>query len=591
MIKKRIEKLLELMEKNDIDAYIIPSSDDHQSEYVANYFKSRAFISGFTGSAGTVCITRKNGHGLWTDGRYFLQASNELKGSGIELYKMGMPGVKNYDEWLVENLDENSTIACDGKVFSISQIEGMKKKCLSKNIEVKAEYDLIDKIWNDRPSLPKNEIFHHELKYSGKTIDEKLNEVRVKMKENHVNYYILSSLDDIAWTFNLRGSDVEYNPVFLSYAVITDENAILYTGKEKISDELIKKLEESDIIIKEYKAIYDDVKEINDKRVLLSKDAVNYNIYNNISKSNNFVFKRNITTDLKAIKNSTEQENMKNCFARDGVAMVKFMKWLEENVPSNGVTEISAQEKLSDFRSKEDYYKDDSFGSISGYQSNGAIIHYAASEETCKTLKAEGFYLIDSGGQYLDGTTDITRTIALGELTSEQVRDYTLVLKGHIELSKVKFLEGTYGSNLDILARKPLWDCGFNYNHGTGHGVGYFLNVHEGPQRVARKPSNVILKPGMFMSNEPGIYRAGEYGIRLENLVIVKKDEKTDFGQFMKFENLTLCPFDLNAIDVELLDQCHIDWINSYHKEVYDKLSPCLNDNEAEWLKNKTREI
>ena len=591
MIKNRINQLIQLMEEKNIDAYIIPSSDFHQSEYVANYFKSRAYISGFSGSAGTVCILKDGTHGLWTDGRYFLQAEKELNGSGIKLFKMDTEGVKNYDDWLVNYLSEKSTVAFDGRTLSIKDVENLKKKFELKDIKIKTNEDLIDLIWRDRPSLPKGKIIEHVVDYSGKTHNEKLTEIRDIMQEKNADYYILSSLDDIAWTFNLRGSDIDYNPIFLAYAVFTQDAAILYLDENKLSDELSDELAKKKIIIKGYDEIFNDVKGITSANILLSPSKVNYEIYTKIDDSNPLIKEEDLTTKMKALKNEAEEKNMENCFVRDGVAMVKFLKWLEETVPKKDITEIDAINKLSQLRSKEDLFVQDSFGYISAYQENAALPHYAAKEETCKTLKPEGFYLMDSGGQYFDGTTDITRTIALGELTPQQKKDYTLVLMGHIDLSRMSFLEGTYGSNLDIIARKPLWDHGYNYNHGTGHGVGYFLNVHEGPQRISRKPSNVTLKSGMVLSNEPGIYRQGEYGIRLENLVIVKNDYQTEFGEFMKFKNLTWCPFDLKAIDSSFMNKEQIKWLNNYHKEVYELLKDRLNQEAQEWLEEKTKPI
>ncbi len=591
MIKNRINQLIQLMEEKSIDAYIIPSSDFHQSEYVANYFKSRAYISGFSGSAGTVCILKDGTHGLWTDGRYFLQAEKELNGSGIKLFKMDTEGVKNYDDWLVNYLSEKSTVAFDGRTLSIKDVENLKKKFELKDIKIKTNEDLIDLIWRDRPSLPKGKIIEHVVDYSGKTHNEKLTEIRDIIQEKNADYYILSSLDDIAWTFNLRGSDIDYNPIFLAYAVFTQDAAILYLDENKLSDELSDELAKKKIIIKGYDEIFNDVKGITSANILLSPSKVNYEIYTKIDDSNPLIKEEDLTTKMKALKNEAEEKNMENCFVRDGVAMVKFLKWLEETVPKKDITEIDAINKLSQLRSKEDLFVQDSFGYISAYQENAALPHYAAKEETCKTLKPEGFYLMDSGGQYFDGTTDITRTIALGELTPQQKKDYTLVLMGHIDLSRMSFLEGTYGSNLDIIARKPLWDHGYNYNHGTGHGVGYFLNVHEGPQRISRKPSNVTLKSGMVLSNEPGIYRQGEYGIRLENLVIVKNDYQTEFGEFMKFKNLTWCPFDLKAIDSSFMNKEQIKWLNNYHKEVYELLKDRLNQEAQEWLEEKTKPI
>lgn len=591
MIKKRINQLIQLMEEKAIDAYIIPSSDFHQSEYVANYFKSRAFISGFSGSAGTVCILKDGMHGLWTDGRYFVQAEKELEGSGVKLFKMDTAGVKDYDDWLVDHLNEKSTVAFDGRTLSIKDVEKLKKKFELKDIHLKTDEDLIDEIWQDRPNLPNGKIIEHPVEYSGKTYDEKLSDIREAMKEKNADYYILSSLDDIAWTFNLRGSDVDYNPVFLAYAIFTNDAVILYLDDEKLSEALSNKLMNKKITIKDYQEIFKDVEAITSSNILLSPSKINYEIFTKIDDSNDLIKEADLTTKMKALKNEIEEKNMENCFIRDGVAMVKFLKWLEETVPNKDITEIDAIDQLSKLRSKEDLFVQDSFGYISGYKENAALPHYATKKETCKTLKTEGFYLMDSGGQYFDGTTDITRTIALGELTSQQKKDYTLVLMGHIDLAKISFLEGTYGSNLDIIARKPLWDYGYDYNHGTGHGVGYFLNVHEGPQRIARKPSNVTLKPGMVLSNEPGIYRQGEYGIRLENLVIVKNDYKSDFGQFMKFKNLTWCPFDLKAIDSSFMNDNQIKWLNNYHKEVYELLKDRLNQEEEKWLKEKTQPI
>jgi len=591
MIKKRINQLIQLMEEKAIDAYIIPSSDFHQSEYVANYFKSRAFISGFSGSAGTVCILKDGQHGLWTDGRYFVQAEKELEDSGIKLFKLDTQGVKNYDDWLVDHLSEKSTVAFDGRTLSIKDVEKLKKKFELKDISIKTDEDLIDEIWEERPNLPNGKIIEHSVEYSGKTYDEKLSEIIEVMKEKNADYYILSSLDDIAWTFNLRGSDVDYNPVFLAYAIFTKDAVILYLDDDKLSEELSNKLTNKKVTIKGYNEIFKDVEAITSANILLSPSKVNYEIFTKINDSNDLIKKEDLTTKMKALKNETEEKNMENCFVRDGVAMVKFLKWLEETVPKKDITEIDAINKLSKLRSKEDLFVQDSFGYISGYQENAALPHYSAKEETCKTLKPNGFYLMDSGGQYFDGTTDITRTIALGELTPQQKKDYTLVLMGHIDLTRMSFLEGTYGSNLDIIARKPLWDYGYDYNHGTGHGVGYFLNVHEGPQRIARKPSNVTLKPGMVLSNEPGIYRQGEYGIRLENLVIVKNDYKTAFGQFMKFKNLTWCPFDLKAVDSSFMNKEQIEWLNTYHKEVYELLKDRLNQEEQKWLKEKTKPI
>lgn len=591
MVKERIERLVKHMKKNNFDAYIIPSADFHQSEYVADHFKSRNYISGFTGSAGTVVITKENGHGLWTDGRYFLQAEEELKGSGIKLFKMNQPGVLSYEEWLVKILDEDATIGLDGRLFSIEQIENLKKELKRKNIIIDPSKDLIDEVWDDRPGLPEEAIFVHELKYAGKKIEEKINQVREKMEKKFIDINIISSLDDIAWLFNLRGNDVSNNPVFLSYALISKEEIYLYVNEKKLTQEAKKQLEKNNVIIKDYFQIFADVSKIKNKKILCSKKKTSEYMASQIDDSNAKVYSIDLTTHLKAQKNKVEIENLKNVFVKDGIAMVKFLYWLDQNVGKKVIDEVDADEKLQSFRKEQDLYQQDSFPYISGYQSNGAIIHYRAKKPSCAQLEGKGLYLIDSGGQYLDGTTDITRTVVLGDLTREEKTDYTLTLMGHIELAKAKFLEGTYGANLDILARKPLWDHGLDYKHGTGHGVGFFLNVHEGPQNIALPLKAVTLKEGMLTSNEPGMYRNGKHGIRLENLMLVQKSEKTDFGQFYTFETMTLCPIDKRGIDPKLMTKDQLKWINDYHKQVYQKLNDALSSDEQLWLKEMTEEM
>jgi len=591
MIKERIESLLKHMTENNFDAYIIPSADFHQSEYVAEYFKARNFISGFTGSAGTVVITKEKGHGLWTDGRYFLQAAEELEGSGIKLFKMHQPGVLSYEKWLVKNLKEEATIGLDGRLFSIDQIETLKKELKQKDIEIDASKDLINEIWMNRPDLPEEKIFVHDLKYAGKTIEEKVSQVREKMAEKYIDAYMISSLDDIAWLFNLRGNDVSNNPVFLSYTIMTKDTVNLYVNEEKLTVEAKEQLESSQVTIKEYSQIFKDVAMLKDKKILCSKKKTSEYMANQINESNEVVYGIDLTTHLKAQKNEVEIENLKNVFVKDGIAMVKFLHWLDKNIDQMTIDEVAADEKLQSFRKEQDLYKQDSFPYISGYGSNGAIIHYRAKKESCSKLEAKSLYLIDSGGQYLDGTTDITRTVVLGDLTTEEKTDFTLTLMGHIELSKAQFLEGTYGSNLDILARKPLWDHGLDYKHGTGHGVGFFLNVHEGPQNIALPLKAVTLKEGMLISNEPGMYRDGKHGIRLENLVLVQKSRKTDFGQFYRFETMTLCPIDFRGIDQALMTEDQIKWLNAYHERVYEALKHDLSSDEKTWLKKMTKEI
>jgi len=591
MVKERIQGLLKHMADHNFDAYIIPSADFHQSEYVAEHFKSRNFISGFTGSAGTVVITKENGHGLWTDGRYFLQAEEELKDSGIKLFKMHQPGVLSYEKWLEKNLKEEATIGLDGRLFSIAQIESLKKELKHKNISIDSSKDLVHEIWINRPGLPKEDIFVHELKYAGKTTQEKVSQVREKMAEKYIDYYIISSLDDIAWLFNLRGNDISNNPVFLSYAVITKDQVYLYVNAEKLTDQAREQLQNSHVIIKDYNEIFNDIALLKDQKILCSKKKTSEYMKSQIHNSNKLLYSTDLTTHLKAQKNEVEIKNLSNVFVKDGIAMVKFLYWLDQNIGKKVIDEVDADEKLQSFRKEQDLYKQDSFPYISGYGANGAIIHYRAKKETCSKLEPKGLYLIDSGGQYLDGTTDITRTVVLGELTDEEKIDFTLTLMGHIELAKAQFLEGTYGSNLDILARKPLWDHGLDYKHGTGHGVGFFLNVHEGPQNIALPLKAITLKEGMLISNEPGMYRDNKHGIRLENLILVQKSNKTDYGQFYRFETMTLCPIDLRGIKKEIMTRDQIKWLNNYHKRVYDELREGLTTDEQDWLLEMTKEI
>lgn len=590
-VDERISSLRNLMRERGIDAFIVPSDDNHGSEYVSEYFRTRQWISGFTGSAGTVVITLEEAH-LWTDGRYFLQGAKEIEGTSYVLEKLGEPGVKNHVEWLSDNLKSGSTVAFNGKVFTVAALNSLKGLLESKNINIKAEEDLFEKIWTDRPSMPKGKMFIHELKYTGKSLSEKLTMVREEMKKEGISDFILASLDDIAWLLNLRGADVPCNPVFLSYLLMDENNCTLYLDKEKVNAEISKYLEENSVKVKAYEDIVSDVAQLSEKSVV-TYDPTKTNVWIKDALGNNvkIVERRNITTDLKARKNEVELKNVENAMTKDGVAMVKFFTWLKKNIGNTEITEITAADKLTQFRSEREGFVDISFSTISGYGPNGAIIHYHATEENHSKLEPKSLYLIDSGAQYLDGTTDITRTLALGELTEEEKVDYTLVLKGNIALAMAKFLYGIAGCNLDILARKPMWDRGIDYKHGTGHGIGYLLNVHEGPQGIRKEISNVTLEEGMLISNEPGIYREGKHGIRLENIIAVAKDVETEFGKFMRFDVLTYCPFELEAIKVELLSCEEKQWLNNYHELVYNKLEAHLNEEERAWLKEATRAI
>ncbi|NFG19839.1 aminopeptidase P family protein [Clostridium botulinum] len=587
---EKIEKLREIMKKENIDYYVVPSGDFHQSEYVAEHFKSRAYITGFTGSAGTALIGREKGI-LWTDGRYFIQAEQQLKDSGIELYKMRIPGWPTLHEWLMENMKSGETVSFDGRLFSANEYKEFKKIKDKKDINIVMNKDLIEEIWNDKPELPKEKAFLHDIKYCGKSAKEKIEEVRVEMKKMGAQSYIISSLDDIAWLYNIRGNDVKDTPVVLAYAIVNEEKATLYIYKNKLSNEDQIKLNNEGIKIDEYNNIFEDVKDIKNS-VILDPNKVSGYIYTLINENVKVIEELNITTKLKAIKNSIEIENLKRCQIKDGVAMVRFLKWLKENVGKENITEVTVADKLLEFRSKGDLFVEESFGTIAGYKDHAAMMHYSATDESAYELKQEGILLVDSGGQYLDGTTDITRSFILGKLTDEEKKDFTLVLKSHINLMKAKFLKGTTGSNLDVLARTILWDEGMDYKCGTGHGVGFFLSVHEGPQSIRPVPNTVVLEPGMILTNEPGVYKEGKHGIRTENVMLVTNDIETDEGgEFYKFEVMSYCPMDIEGIDESLLTEAERKWLNTYHAETYAKLSPYLNDEEKNFLKNSTREI
>lgn len=583
----KLKKLRDVMKKYNINYYIIPSADPHQSEYVAEYYRGRAEVSGFTGSAGTLLVGEKEAK-LWTDGRYFIQAAEQLQGTGIDLMKMATPGYDTINQWVEKNIKENDTLGFDGSCYSTNQYKELLKIAKKNNFNINMDKDLLEEIWSDRPSLPEDKIFVHDEKYCGKSVKEKLSEVRKYMKENKVQNYLLTSLDDIAWLFNIRGNDILFNPVALSYAIITENEAKLYVNKTKVDDEVQSALKVQEVFIYEYNEIEDHVKQLNGN-TLIDPAKVNAKLYSLLSCT--IIERLNITTNLKAIKNEIEIANFENAHIKDGVAMVKFIKYLKDNIGKEKITEISASKKLSELRSQGELAKGDSFGTIAGYKEHAAMMHYSATPESDYELKPQGLFLVDSGGQYLDGTTDITRTFVLGDITEEEKRDFTLVLKGHINLAKAKFLKGSTGCNLDILARGPLWQYGLDYKCGTGHGIGFFLNVHEGPQSIRQNGNTVPLEPGMILTNEPGVYKEGKFGIRTENVMVVVKDEINDCGEFYKFDTISYCPIDLNGVKVELLNDDEKEWLNNYHKKVYDKLSPYLNEEEKELLKIETREI
>ena len=596
MIKQRIEKIRDLMKEKNIYAYIVPSSDYHQSEYVGDYFKSREFMSGFTGSAGTLIISMDEA-GLWTDGRYFIQAENELKDSGIKLFKMGEEGVPTIGEYLLEKLPKNSTLGFDGRVMSVKEGQSLANKLAFKGINIEYKYDLVNDIWEDRCSLPTEKAFLLGVEYSGESFSDKLYRIRAVMKEKKATTHILASLDDIAWLFNIRGRDVKSNPVVLSYAVISIDSVYLFIDKNKIGEDIRSELSKENVQIKGYEEVYEFIKNIDENEVvLIDTSKVNYAIYSNIPSNVQKIEERNPSILFKSIKNEIELKNIRNSHIKDGVAFTKFMYWLKNNIGKIEITEISATQKLEEFRREQDKFIEPSFSTIAAYKDHAAMMHYSATEESNYKLEPRDLFLVDSGGQYFDGTTDITRTIALGPIPENVRKDFTNVVRGMIRLSKAKFLYGCRGYNLDILARGPLWEEGIDYKCGTGHGIGFVLNVHEGPNGFRWKvrediDDTCILEEGMVTTNEPGVYVENSHGIRIENEIVVRKAEKNEYGQFMDFEVITFAPIDLDAIDESIILKDEKVYLNNYHKQVYDKISPYLNEEEKQWLKNYTREI
>lgn len=585
-ITNRLTVLRAIMIRKGISAFIVPSTDPHSGEYVPEYWETRKWISGFTGSAGTVVITLDKA-GLWTDSRYFLQAEEQLEGTGIILFKERVPGTPTIANWLGQVLQPNEKVGIDGWVNTVSEAENLILELKKYHLSLITIEDPFISLWQNRPSLPSEPIFILPETYSGRSCKEKLDLINNELQKSHANALLLSSLDEIAWTLNLRGKDVHCNPVFVSYLLITPQANTLYIYPEKINQEVMAYLEHQQIQTKPYTAIEQDLKDIQGMQFLLPS-TTNFTLYQTIATQNDIIRQTSPVTFLKAIKNETEIAGFHKAMKRDGVAMVRFLKWLKETVRTSQETEMSIDQKLYELRAEQDGFQGISFDTIAGYQEHGAIVHYEATPETSSQLKAEGLLLLDSGAQYLDGTTDITRTISLGPVTEEQKKDYTLVLKGFIALSTAEFPHGTCGTQLDILARQYMWKDGINYGHGTGHGVGHFLNVHEGPHQIRMNYVPAPLLPGMTITNEPGIYKAGKYGIRTENTMLVVPSRETEFGVFYKFEPLTLCPIDQEAILPEMLTTEEKAWLNQYHKNVYEALNPMLSEAEKQWLRNAT---
>ena len=589
-IKERMHALRMTFPPNYIKAFIIPSTDPHLSEYVAPHWMSREWISGFTGSAGTVVVLM-NEAGLWTDSRYFLQAAKELEGSGITLYKEMLPETPSITKYLSQKLKPGESVSIDGKMFSVQQVEQMKEELAAYSLQVDLFGDPLKRIWRDRPSIPNSPAFVYDIEYAGKSCEEKVAAIRAELTKKGAYALFLSALDEIAWTLNLRGNDVHCNPVVVSYLLITQDDVIYFISPEKVTKEVNEYLKEQHVKLKNYDEVETYLNTFTGRNILIDPKKTNFAIYSAINPKCNIIRGESPVALLKAIRNEQEIAGIHAAMQRDGVALVKFLKWLEEAVPSGKETELSVDRKLHEFRAAQPLYMGESFDTIAGYKEHGAIVHYSATPESDVPLQPKGFLLLDSGAQYLDGTTDITRTIALGELTEEEKTDYTLILKGHIALAMAKFPVGTRGAQLDVLARMPIWKYGMNFLHGTGHGVGHFLSVHEGPQSIRMNENPVVLQPGMVTSNEPGDYKAGSHGIRTENLTLVCKDKEGMFGDYLKFETITLCPICKKGIVKEMLTNEEIEWLNNYHQIVYEKLSPNLNEEEKVWLQEATASI
>lgn len=583
----RIAALRRCMDSAGVDAFIVPSADPHQSEYPADRWKSRAWISGFTGSAGTAVITTTDG-GVWTDSRYFLQAADELKASGLQLFKEGLPETPSLQDWLATTLPAGATIAIDGTTCSHSEGVRMESYFKAKGFDFKTDFAPFDEIWGNRPEVPTHEAFVYPTTYSGKSFEEKWHDVQQAVAAQGGNAILVCALDELAWLLNIRGVDVAYNPVAVGFAYFSASQRVLFMNDIKISSEMAAYLHENGIEQRPYDSIYSFVQEIpaSDK-VMIDPGKTNYRL-THLLPSGQQIHGASPITWLKSLKNETEMKGRREAMVRDGAAMVQFLYWLDTHIRKETITELDIDEKLREFRSRQPLYKGESFATIAGYREHGAIVHYRATPESSSCLKPEGFVLVDSGAQYLDGTTDITRTIALGPLTDDEIRDYTLVLKGHIAIATCIFPQGTRGDQIDVLARRNLWNVFRNYLHGTGHGVGHFLNVHEGPQNIRLEQNNTPLTPGMVTSNEPGVYLAGRYGIRTENLTLVVEAGESEFGHFYRFETLTLCPIDKRAIDRSLLTDEEIEWLNQYHQMVYERVSPLLDETHKAWLLNAT---
>lgn len=597
----KIGQLRDRMKELGIDAYLVPTADFHESEYVGEFFKCRHFLTGFNGTAGTAVITMDKA-GLWTDGRYFVQAEEQLSGSEIKLYRMGEPEFPTLDEFLEEELPVDGCLGFDGRVVNSELGYGLQNLLQEKNVTINCSKDLVGEIWTSRPTMSCEPIWSLDVKYAGKSTVEKLSDLRDAMKKNKAQIHLMTALDEIAWLFNLRGNDIVNNPVFLSYALITQDEAYLYVQKEAIKEdtkmgkEVCAALAEAKVQVKEYAEFLQDVAALKNEKILLERKKASFAVCESIDASCRIIDEMNPCATMKAVKNATEIENMRRTHLKDGIAVTKFMYWLKHTIGTCDMTEMTAAHKIEELRAEQGNYIEPSFVTIAAYKENAAMCHYHPSDEVCKKLKPEGLLLVDSGGQYLEGTTDITRTYALGPLTEKEKEYYTIVAAAMLKVSTMKFLHGCRGINLDYTIREAFWKRGLDFAHGTGHGVGYLSNVHERPNGlrwkvVPERQDSAVIEPGMICSDEPGLYFAGDFGTRTENLILCVEDEKNEYGQFLKFEFLTKAPIDLEALDTRFMDDADIERLNTYHKDVYETISPYMNDEEKEWLKHVTREI
>ena len=582
-VNQRLEALREVMKREHLAAFIFPSTDPHQGEYVPDHWKGREFISGFNGSAGTAVVTMTSA-ALWTDSRYFIAAEEQLKGTEFRLMKLKIEGTPTIAEWIGEECGAGAEVGVDGMVNSANSVKDLIADLRQQGgITLRTNLDPLAQIWQNRPPIPENKVEIYPMKFAGESCRDKITRIRKALREKHADGMLMSALDDIAWTLNLRGTDVHCNPVFVSYLLISSKDVTLYINKVKLSTEVEAYLKAEGVAIAPYEDIAKGLKDYFEYNILLDPDEVNYTLYKQVSRE--IIEAESPVKRMKTVKNPTEIAGFRSAMLKDGIAMVKFLKWLKPAVEAGGQTEITADKKLTSLRAEQPDFRDISFDTIAGYQAHGAIVHYEATPETDIPLKPEGFLLLDSGAQYLDGTTDITRTIALGPLTEEQKRVYTLVLKGHIQIELCKFPSGASGTQIDILAREAMWREGLNYLHGTGHGVGTYLNVHEGPHQFRMEWKPAPLVAGMTITDEPGVYLEGKFGVRIENTLLITPYKETQFGKFLQFESLTLCPIDKTPIIKEMLLQEEIDWLNQYHQKVVEILSPHLCDSEAAWLR------